>query len=43
MAHPMTIGVSACLLGERVRYDGSHKHDPADRTADAAEALCYQV
>lgn len=21
------IGVSACLLGERVRYDGQHKHD----------------
>jgi len=21
------IGVSACLLGERVRYDGGHKHD----------------
>jgi uncharacterized protein YbbK (DUF523 family) len=23
----ITIGVSACLLGEPVRYDGSHKHD----------------
>jgi len=23
----MKIGVSACLLGERVRYDGGHKHD----------------
>jgi uncharacterized protein YbbK (DUF523 family)/uncharacterized protein YbgA (DUF1722 family) len=22
------IGVSACLLGMRVRYDGGHKHDP---------------
>ena len=22
------IGVSACLLGEPVRYDGQHKHDP---------------
>ena len=21
------IGVSACLLGEKVRYDGGHKHD----------------
>lgn len=23
----MTIGVSACLLGQKVRYDGGHKHD----------------
>ena len=22
------IGISACLLGEEVRYDGSHKRDP---------------
>ena len=22
------IGVSACLLGEKVRFDGGHKHDP---------------
>jgi len=22
------VGVSACLLGERVRFDGGHKHDP---------------
>src|SRR3569623_83248 len=21
------VGISACLLGERVRYDGNHKHD----------------
>ncbi|EKD35820.1 MAG: protein of unknown function DUF523, partial [uncultured bacterium] len=21
------IGISACLLGKKVRYDGSHKHD----------------
>ncbi|WP_298271744.1 DUF523 and DUF1722 domain-containing protein [Geobacter sp.] len=27
MTTPITIGVSACLLGERVRYDGGHKHD----------------
>jgi uncharacterized protein YbbK (DUF523 family) len=27
MAMTITIGVSACLLGERVRYDGGHKHD----------------
>ena len=24
---PILIGVSACLLGEHVRYDGVHKHD----------------
>lgn len=23
----ITVGVSKCLLGERVRYDGQHKHD----------------
>ncbi len=22
------VGISACLLGELVRYDGGHKHDP---------------
>lgn len=22
------IGISACLLGDKVRYDGGHKHDP---------------
>jgi len=22
------LGISACLLGERVRHDGDHKHDP---------------
>lgn len=27
MTPPLTIGVSACLLGEKVRYDGGHKHD----------------
>lgn len=26
-AAPSAIGVSSCLLGERVRYDGGHKHD----------------
>ena len=25
---PVRIGVSSCLLGERVRYDGADKHDP---------------
>jgi uncharacterized protein YbgA (DUF1722 family)/uncharacterized protein YbbK (DUF523 family) len=24
----LRIGVSACLLGEQVRYDGGHRHDP---------------
>lgn len=27
MSAPVKIGVSACLIGERVRYDGGHKHD----------------
>lgn len=27
MPRPIKIGVSACLLGERVRYDGGHKLD----------------
>lgn len=27
MTETITIGVSACLLGEKVRYDGGHKHD----------------
>ncbi|HBA89955.1 MAG TPA: DUF1722 domain-containing protein [Geobacter sp.] len=26
-AAPIKIGVSSCLLGEKVRYDGGHKHD----------------
>ena len=26
-AAPVKIGVSACLLGEKVRYDAGHKHD----------------
>lgn len=24
---PIRLGVSSCLLGARVRYDGGHKHD----------------
>ena len=24
---PVRIGISSCLLGERVRYDGGHKRD----------------
>lgn len=27
MTVPIVIGVSACLLGEKVRYDAGHKHD----------------
>lgn len=27
MTQPIKVGVSACLLGEKVRYDGGHKHD----------------
>ena len=27
MPDTITIGVSSCLLGEHVRYDGGHKHD----------------
>ena len=28
MGDPLRIGISTCLLGERVRYDGGHKRDP---------------
>jgi uncharacterized protein YbgA (DUF1722 family)/uncharacterized protein YbbK (DUF523 family) len=27
-APPIRIGISACLLGEKVRYDGEHQRDP---------------
>jgi uncharacterized protein YbgA (DUF1722 family)/uncharacterized protein YbbK (DUF523 family) len=27
MGNEISIGVSSCLLGEKVRYDGGHKHD----------------
>jgi len=27
MGNEINIGVSSCLLGEKVRYDGGHKHD----------------
>jgi uncharacterized protein YbgA (DUF1722 family)/uncharacterized protein YbbK (DUF523 family) len=27
MNKPIKVGVSSCLLGEKVRYDGGHKHD----------------
>ncbi len=26
--HPIRVGISSCLLGERVRFDGGHKRDP---------------
>jgi uncharacterized protein YbbK (DUF523 family) len=26
-SRPIRIGISTCLLGERVRYDGGHKRD----------------
>jgi uncharacterized protein YbgA (DUF1722 family)/uncharacterized protein YbbK (DUF523 family) len=25
---PLLVGISSCLLGEEVRYDGGHKHNP---------------
>ena len=25
---PIRIGISACLLGQEVRFDGGHKRDP---------------
>jgi len=25
---PIRVAISACLLGQKVRYDGGHKHDP---------------
>jgi uncharacterized protein YbgA (DUF1722 family)/uncharacterized protein YbbK (DUF523 family) len=25
--HPIRVGISTCLLGRKVRYDGGHKHD----------------
>ncbi len=28
MLTPVKIGISSCLLGNRVRYDGGHSHDP---------------
>jgi len=27
VAHPIRVGISACLLGQKVRYDGGHKRD----------------
>lgn len=25
--HPLRVGISTCLLGQKVRFDGGHKHD----------------
>jgi len=27
MDKPITLGISSCLVGEKVRYDGGHRHD----------------
>ena len=27
MENPIKIGISSCLMGHKVRYDGGHKHD----------------
>jgi len=51
MTTSIKIGVSACLLGEKVRYDGGHKHDryitdtlgaisPSSRSAPRSAAVC---
>ncbi|MHB1319652.1 MAG: YbgA family protein [Anaerolineae bacterium] len=42
------LGVSRCLLGERVRYDGGHKHDPyvtdvLGQYVDAWVGVCPEV
>ena len=29
MGRPIRIGISSCLLGQEVRYDGGHKYDPS--------------
>ena len=38
---PLRIGVSACLLGQNVRYDGGHKRDAfvVEQLAEFAEHL----
>ncbi|HYW02451.1 MAG TPA: DUF523 and DUF1722 domain-containing protein [Gammaproteobacteria bacterium] len=44
---PIRIGVSACLVGQKVRYDSGHKRDPfvADRLAEHFELVpvCPEV
>jgi len=41
MAGPIKIGISACLLGKRVRYNGGHKH--AAWITDALGSCCELV
>ncbi len=47
MSKTIAVGVSACLLGEKVRYDGGHKRNPniADSLARsfALVAVCPEV
>src|SRR5439155_1747510 len=43
---PLRLGISACLLGQAVRYDGGHKRDPflaetLGRFVDAALRAIY--
>src|SRR5262245_37288582 len=46
-AGPIRLGVSTCLLGENVRYDGGHKRDPflVDELASQVEwvSRCPEV
>lgn len=43
MHRPIKVGVSSCLLGEQVRYDGGHKHDLVNALPDVnrLEAVNY--
>lgn len=47
MPAPLRIGVSACLLGQRVRYDGGHKKDESLTTILGAQVefvpVCPEV
>jgi uncharacterized protein YbbK (DUF523 family)/uncharacterized protein YbgA (DUF1722 family) len=44
---PLRVGISSCLLGQKVRYDGQHKRDDflADRLAEYVEyvPVCPEV
>lgn len=40
MTSPIAIGVSACLLGAHVRYDGKHKHE-SSITETLGEYFCF--
>ncbi len=41
MTRPIRIGISACLLGKKVRYNGGHKHAPW--IAEAFGSCCELV